>query len=203
MGLVNYSSLHWPFARPTTEERIEHLLTRVHKKSNVSFGAFALEHTLSFQRRVHAIKADFLYRGRTTPLGVTQDYWDRTEDHVELTFNYECCRCVTHNQSKRFILCAMGRLSSAVLFTVTSSCGFANDVPTTIGQRCLASRGLSAAADPSKGGMNLEEVVCRHRTSTVCNTTHATSWPRWDVSVRRWYVPSSRRGILAATILKV
>ena len=69
-----------PFARPTAEERIEHLLTRVHKKSSVSFGAFALEHTLSFQRRVHAIKADFLYRGRATPLGITQDYWDRTED---------------------------------------------------------------------------------------------------------------------------
>ena len=66
-----------PFARPTTEERIEHLLTRVHKKSNVAFGAYALEHTLSFQRRVHAIKVDFLLRrGRATPLGITQDFWD-------------------------------------------------------------------------------------------------------------------------------
>jgi hypothetical protein len=65
-----------PFARPTTDERIEHLLTRVHKKSSVAFGAHALEHTLSFQRRVHAIKVDFLRRGRTTPLGITQDFWD-------------------------------------------------------------------------------------------------------------------------------
>ena len=69
-----------PFARPTAAERIEHLLTRVPKKSSVAFGEHALEHTLSFQRRVHAIKADFLYRGRPTPLGITQDYWDRTED---------------------------------------------------------------------------------------------------------------------------
>ena len=69
----------------------------------------------------------------------------------------------------------MGRLSSAVPFTVTRSCGFANDVRTTIGQRCLASRGLSVAADPNKG-MKLEGVVCRSRSSTVCNTTRATNW---------------------------
>ena len=40
------------------------------------FCEHALEHTLSFQRRVHAIKADFLWRGRATPLGITQDFWD-------------------------------------------------------------------------------------------------------------------------------
>ena len=69
-----------PFARPTKAERIEHLLTRVPKNSTVAFCEHALEHTLSFQRRVHAIKADFLCRWRPTPLGITQDYWDRTED---------------------------------------------------------------------------------------------------------------------------
>ena len=69
-----------PFARPTKAERIEHLLTRVPKNATVAFCEHALEHTLSFQRRVHAIKADFLCRWRPTPLGITQDYWDRTED---------------------------------------------------------------------------------------------------------------------------
>ena len=77
-----------PFARPTKAERIEHLLTRVPKNSSVAFGEFALEHTLSFQRRVHAIKAEFLRRGRATPLGITQDYWDRTEDVRRLSINF-------------------------------------------------------------------------------------------------------------------
>ena len=64
------------------------MLTRVHKKSSVAFGAHALEHTLSFQRRVHAIKADFLRRGRATPLGITQDFWDRTEDIRRLSIHF-------------------------------------------------------------------------------------------------------------------
>ena len=69
-----------PFARPTSEERIEYLLTRVHKSScGVAFAQHALEHTISFQRRVQAIKMDFLKRCTTTPLGVCHDFWDRTE----------------------------------------------------------------------------------------------------------------------------
>ena len=69
-----------PFARPTSEERIEYLLTRVHKSScGVAFAQHALEHTLSFQRRVQAIKFDFLKRCHMTPLGVCHDFWDRTE----------------------------------------------------------------------------------------------------------------------------
>ena len=69
-----------PFARPTADERIEYLLTRVHKSScGVAFARHALEHTLSFQRRVQAIKLDFLKRCTPTPLGVCHDFWDRTE----------------------------------------------------------------------------------------------------------------------------
>ena len=69
-----------PFARPTSLEKIEHLLTRVSKSgSSVAFADHALEHTLSFQRRVHSIKAEFLRRCAKTPLGITHDYWDRTE----------------------------------------------------------------------------------------------------------------------------
>ena len=69
-----------PFARSTQEERIEFLLTRLRKTDcKVAFGDHALEHTLSFQRRVQSIKQEFLRRGASTPLGITQDYWDRTE----------------------------------------------------------------------------------------------------------------------------
>ena len=69
-----------PFAKATPEERIEYLLTRVRKTNlSVTFADHALEHTLSFQRRVCSIKREFLKRGATTPLGIPQDYWDRTE----------------------------------------------------------------------------------------------------------------------------
>ena len=48
-----------PFSVPTQEERIEFLLTRMRRSScSVEFAQHALEHTLSFQRRVHAIKVD-------------------------------------------------------------------------------------------------------------------------------------------------
>ena len=69
-----------PFAKATPEERIEYLLTRVRKTNlSVTFADHALEHTLSFQRRVQSIKREFLKRGATTPLGIPQDFWDRTE----------------------------------------------------------------------------------------------------------------------------
>lgn len=62
------------------QERIEFLLTRVKKSDcKVAFANHALEHTLSFQRRVRSIKQDFLKRGVATPLGITSEYWDRTE----------------------------------------------------------------------------------------------------------------------------
>ena len=63
-----------PFAAPTQEEKIEFLLTRMKKSDcKVAFADHALEHTLSFQRRVRSIKQDFLRRGVATPLGITQD----------------------------------------------------------------------------------------------------------------------------------
>ena len=63
-----------PFAASTQEEKIEFLLTRMKKSDcKVAFADHALEHTLSFQRRVRSIKQDFLRRGVATPLGITQD----------------------------------------------------------------------------------------------------------------------------------
>ena len=70
-----------PLAASTEEERIEFLLTRKKKSVNLRKGleVHAMEHVLSFQRRVAAIKLHFLPRGKPTPLGIPLDYWDRTE----------------------------------------------------------------------------------------------------------------------------
>ena len=72
-----------PFSRPTSEEKIEYLLSRA-LKANKPLALsrvtdYAMEHTLSYQRRVHAVKYTFLQRCKTSPLGITHDYWDRTE----------------------------------------------------------------------------------------------------------------------------
>ena len=69
-----------PFARPTPDEQIEYLLTRVPRTdTRKNFELHSLEHVLSFQRRVQATKRTFLRRNAETPLGVLLDYWDRTE----------------------------------------------------------------------------------------------------------------------------
>ena len=47
-----------------------------------AFENYSLEHVLSFQQRVKAIKQWFLIRNVKTPLGCAGDYWDRTEAQV-------------------------------------------------------------------------------------------------------------------------
>ncbi len=67
-----------PFARPTEEERIEYLLTRIPRaEKRPAFEKYALEHVLSYQRRVHAIKLNFMTKNAATPLGIVRDWWDR------------------------------------------------------------------------------------------------------------------------------
>ena len=69
-----------PFAVPTETEKIEYLLGRVPKSYRRSpFEQFPLEHVLSYQRRISAIKKHFMARNKMTPLGVVYDFWDRTE----------------------------------------------------------------------------------------------------------------------------
>ena len=69
-----------PFASPTPEEHVEYLLTRVRSdRQRADFENYGMEHVLSYQRRVCETKANFLRRNRMTPLGITRDYWDRTE----------------------------------------------------------------------------------------------------------------------------
>ncbi len=69
-----------PFAVPTESEKIEYLLGRVPKtQRRCPFESSPLEHVLSYQRRVAAIKKQFLVRGKLSPIGVVYDYWDRTE----------------------------------------------------------------------------------------------------------------------------
>ena len=67
-----------PFSPPTAQEKIEYLLTRLPKtESRKDFELHALEHVMSFQRRVVACKREFLARQKKTPLGIVEDYWDR------------------------------------------------------------------------------------------------------------------------------
>ena len=69
-----------PFAKPDATEQIEYLFTRVPRKdSRKDFDKNALEHVMSFQRRVLMAKKFFLRRGKQAPLGIIEDYWDRTE----------------------------------------------------------------------------------------------------------------------------
>jgi hypothetical protein len=69
-----------PLAKPTDMEQLEYLFTRIPRKdSRKDFEKHSLEHVLSFQKRVLYTKRTFMHRGRVTPLGIVQDYWDRTE----------------------------------------------------------------------------------------------------------------------------
>jgi|AACY02.8.fsa_nt_gi hypothetical protein len=69
-----------PFAKPTDEEYIEYLIQRKPKtQKRPDFENYSLEHVLSFQRRVHAIKKNFMQRNAKTPLGRLIEWWDRTE----------------------------------------------------------------------------------------------------------------------------
>ena len=55
-----------------------YLLTRLPKtEARKEFETHALEHVMSFQRRVVACKREFLARQKKTPLGIVEDYWDR------------------------------------------------------------------------------------------------------------------------------
>ena len=68
-----------PFATPTEEELIEFLLKRKpRERSRPDFENHSLEHVLSFQRRVHHMKSKFMVRNQLTPLGIVNDWWDRT-----------------------------------------------------------------------------------------------------------------------------
>ena len=65
-----------PFAVPTETEKIEYLLGRVPKThKRALFEQHPLEHVISYQRRIAAIKKTFLVRGKMSPLGVVYDYW--------------------------------------------------------------------------------------------------------------------------------
>ena len=69
-----------PFSPPTIAERSEFLMIRK-KRGQVrpDFENYSLEHVISFQRRIHALKTHFLRREKRTPLGRLRDFWDRTE----------------------------------------------------------------------------------------------------------------------------
>ena len=68
------------FLEPTETEQLEYLFTRVRaKREKMDFENYAFEHVLSYQRRIAATKENFMRRNKKTPLGIIQDWWDRTE----------------------------------------------------------------------------------------------------------------------------
>ena len=69
-----------PFAEPRDDEFVEYLLARKRRdQERPAFENHSLEHVLSFQRRVSAMKTNFMDRSKKTPLGHIRDWWDRTE----------------------------------------------------------------------------------------------------------------------------
>ena len=68
-----------PFSAPTVEEHVEYLFTRVRAdRERADFENYGMEHVLSYQRRVAAIKEHFMRRNHKTPLlGIIRDFWDR------------------------------------------------------------------------------------------------------------------------------
>jgi len=72
-----------PFATPTEDEMLECYLGIKPANSNRPDAEhYALEHVLSYQRRVKAVKDEFMPRHKRGPLGWIADWWDRTEAQV-------------------------------------------------------------------------------------------------------------------------
>ena len=83
-----------PFAKPTETEQLEYLFTRVSRTdSRKDFEKHSLEHVLSFQKRVLKTKQAFLHRGHRTPLGIVEDYWDRTEVGCDIRLSHWYLKC--------------------------------------------------------------------------------------------------------------
>ena len=61
----------------TRKEMIEYLLQRKRRdQERPAFENYSIEHVLAFQRRLGALKENFMRRGERTPLGKTKDWWD-------------------------------------------------------------------------------------------------------------------------------
>ena len=73
------------------DELIEYLLARKRRdQERPPYEHYSLEHALSFQRRVKAVKQYFFTRGATTPLGICQDFWYRTEAQMRGALHMHC-----------------------------------------------------------------------------------------------------------------
>lgn len=98
-------------------EQLEYLFTRVPKKeSRKDFEKHSLEHVLSFQRRVLHTKRVFMHRGQRTPLGVVEDYWDRTEADRDMHSYFLCTRAFAHRLLCGFHVQIYDKLHHSVLF---------------------------------------------------------------------------------------
>ncbi len=68
-----------PLAPPTEEEQIQYLLMSKRRDEDriQNSNYYAMEHVISYQRRIQATKKNFLQRGKRTPIGILRDWWER------------------------------------------------------------------------------------------------------------------------------
>ena len=95
------------------------------KDSRKDFEKHSLEHVLSFQRRVLHTKRVFMHRGQRTPLGIVEDYWDRTEAGRDMHSDF------SRAKGSRFICCIL-------LDVLGRSLGRHNEGPVTRTSWCIS-----------------------------------------------------------------
>ncbi len=87
-----------PLAPPTKEEQIQYLLTSKRRDEDriLNSNYYAMEHVISYQRRVQATKTNFLQRGKRTTLGILKDFGTKiipTPQPLSLKSSLICRHC--------------------------------------------------------------------------------------------------------------
>ena len=141
-----------PFAIPDDNELLDYLLSR-RRSGRASAEQHSVFHVISYQRRLSMVKNDFFARGCVTPLGITADWWDRTEAqqrgalHSHILGDRFCCRALV-----RIPLWVMGDLVKTL--TKKHQSGTKSAWPKRAIERCrdLSAqwRGMTAASAREK-----------------------------------------------------
>ena len=81
-----------PLAVADDEERINYLLCRK-RYNRAPAEKHAVLHVLCYQRRLAYIKRNFFQRGKSTPLGILQDWWPGFQPVAHLRQLTSCIAC--------------------------------------------------------------------------------------------------------------
>jgi hypothetical protein len=176
-----------PFAESTPEERLEYLLsTKPAQKERPHFEEHSLEHVLSFQRRVHAVKQHFFKRGKKTPLGRLSEWWDRTEAQMRAALHAHilCWFRVRDNRARDEKLKAEGRPYEPLKGIPRSAPG--------IGPRQRPADQTVAPLPEYQEFDAYHKACCEHILGIACKPPYHLQTPfckrlRWAASVRKWF----------------